>query len=281
MIKELYTCNYLDSRCVNACSYCNYGEKGISLSVSEIAKETDWIKDNNISNQIFIAGSIPEKKYLERLIKSAVISMEKGITPWVEFDTLSYDGLKKLKKEGVNHFILFQETYDVKTYELFHKSTLTKKKFFERLEKIDTAVDVGFENIGIGALFGLTENYVTEIVGLCQHADYLLSKGINVYINAPTINHQNFQKVSDWEIVAIYAQLKRLLPDAKLMLSSRENPEVRDVLFPFVDLIGTGGVTIPGGRTSNLDKNEQFSLLDKRTPKEIRLTLENMGFKVG
>lgn len=290
-VTSLYTCLYITNKCVNDCGYCGFRRSNdltrITLTLDEIKEEAKAIQKQGVTNVILIGGTLPEKQYKDLIIKGTKIVKEIGLIPWIEFENLSKDTLKELH-ELANHFVLFQETYNKERYEKIHRNSPLKKDYFKRLKKIEQVIEAGFENITIGALFGLSTNYVDEISGLYNHAKSLHKKKRNVCISAPTLksapNLSISENISYLEIEKIFTILRLALPEVSLALSGRENIDLRNRLFPIVDQIGTGGIPNPGGRTiykKEYEKGDaQFTLYDTRTPQEVKNYLQDVGVRV-
>ncbi|MBL7051858.1 MAG: radical SAM protein [Nanoarchaeota archaeon] len=289
-IASLYTCFYISNQCANACSYCSYATTNDNLdrrtlSLEQIEKEAKAIKELGVKNVILISGTLPEKSYRDIIVESSKKLFSLGLKPWIEFENLSIGTLNDLSEIGVNHFLLFQETYNSDIYREVHRQSSYKRNFSARLAKGAKAFERGFQNIGIGVLLGLNEDIGFEIDALCRHAKFLNEIGANVSISLPSIKgspDKRFRRPKMQDIEKAYITLKLALPNVSLALSGREAPSLRDRLFPIVDLIGTGGVTSPGGRTLNLDskKSQQFPLTDKRSPRVIKSVLEDLEIEV-
>lgn len=282
--KTLYTCLYITNACINDCSYCGYrrsnGGERTTLVLDEIAQEIDVIKSQGIRNVIVIGGTLPEQRYASLILETTKMLVQQGINPWIEFENLSQSTLAALHNVGADHFVLFQETYDPVLYARVHATSPLKKDYHQRKKAIDDAAEVGFSHIGIGALFGLGDE-ITEVNGLKQHAEALAERGVHVIVSAPTLKHAEGSEFQDYtgDVVALYHLLHKEIPCASLALSARESAEARNQLFPLVEYVGAGGVTIPGGRTINKG-GEQFALADSRSPLEIRRFLNLLGFDV-
>lgn len=290
----LYTCLYITNHCINDCGYCGFRGSNsdlerITLRSSEIENETRVIRASGVTNVILIGGTMPEEQYKLLIINGTKSVRDLGLNPWIEFENLSPESLKQVHKAGANHFILFQETYDRQRYARLHRNSPLKRDYDARLQKVDEAVDAGFSNIGIGALFGLGEDIVFEVLGLYHHAHYLRDKGVGVSISVPTLKPApglsiSPHQVSDDEVAKIYTALRLALPDVSLALSGREEIDLRNKLFPIVDHIGSGGVPNPGGRTTHrevyLRGDTQFRLYDTRSPREIIQYLARRGIEV-
>ena len=292
---SLYTCLYITNSCVNDCGYCGYRGSNkdlerITLTPFQIEDEARAILEMGVTNAILIGGTMPEELY-KGLIVEGTRRIVKGtaLSPWIEFENLSPQTLRHLYEVGARHFVLFQETYNRAKYRRLHSNSPLKGDYDARLRKVDEAVDSGFRNIGIGALFGLQENHVFEVLGLYHHAWYLMGRGVGVCISIPTLKPAPGLSISshgieDEELIKIAATLRLALPDVSLALSARETTELRNRLFPIIDQIGSGGTPNPGGRTSHKAQyrrgDTQFRLSDTRSPREVIEHLATRGIEV-
>ncbi|MFH1072310.1 MAG: radical SAM protein [Nanoarchaeota archaeon] len=293
-VAALFTCLYITNSCENDCGYCGYRESNsdlirITLTSDEISEEARVIQDGGVSNAILVGGTIREERYKQLIIDGTKQVRDAGLHPWIEFENLSPDTLREIHAAGADNFILFQETYDRQRYARLHGRNSIKRDYDVRLQKIDEAIDAGFSNVGIGALFGLNGNDVFEVLGLYHHAQYLKDKRVGVCISAPTLKPApgltiSHQRMSDEEVIKIYTVLRLALPNVSLALSGREKIDLRNRLFPIVDQIGSGGIPNPGGRTSHQEEyrkgDAQFRLFDTRSPQEVTQYLLGRGIEV-
>ncbi len=290
---SFYTCLYVTNACANDCPYCGFRKsnrslKRITLTPDQVAAEAGEIKKLGIRNIILIGGTLPAETYSRLILASTKILAREGLNPWIEFENLPPDILSALPKLGARRFVLFQETYAEK-YQALHKKSPYKEDPEQRQGTISAAVSAGFREIGIGALLGLDENPVTEILGLYRDAKALMQKGIKVSISFPRLTPAPGLSIKqpphglDYLAKSIIT-LRLALPQASLALSGREYPEFRDELFGIVDEIGSSGIPNPGGRTVFKDYyqkgDKQFSLFDLRQPKEIESVLKKRGIAV-
>jgi len=283
----LYTCLYITNFCENDCAYCGFKLSNrigrVKLTKTQIQEELIAIKQLGISNVILLGGTLPEQQYKELFIEGTLQSIELGLVPWIEADNLSLETLRELKHAGANYFVLFQETYDQHMFYQIHKHNRSKNSYAERLNAPQLALQAGFENIGIGALLGLTNNSLKELIGLYQHAKRLLNAGANVCVSFPSLKSLSLG-IDEQVVEKSYVLLRLALPNVSLALSGRESIQLRNELFTVVDQIGTGGVTYPGGRTvykeTYTPEDVQFGLSDSRTPKEVVVSLAELGVKI-
>jgi 2-iminoacetate synthase len=85
--------------------------------------------------------------------------------------------------------------------------------------------------------------------------------------------------VSDTSLVQLICAMRLLLPDAGLVLSTRESAQLRDNLLPLgITQMSAGSCTSPGGYTQKDRSTEQFAIDDNRSPAQICNLLRQRGY---
>lgn len=78
-------------------------------------------------------------------------------------------------------FRVFQESYDPEEYDYYlryaDEDCHNKRDWQFRYDSQVAALKAGFDDVGVGALFGLTRYPLREIFGLQKHAEYIKEKG--------------------------------------------------------------------------------------------------------
>ena len=86
--------------------------------------------------------------------------------------------------------------------------------------------------------------------------------------------------VGDRELTQLICALRLVLPDAGLVLSSREWPAMRDGLHRIgITHTSAGSHTEPGGYEHPGEAEEQFEVADHRSPAEVASSLRAMGYE--
>jgi len=86
--------------------------------------------------------------------------------------------------------------------------------------------------------------------------------------------------VGDPQMVQLMCALRLFLPDAGLVLSTRESRELRDNLLPLgVTQMSAGSKTAPGGYASKPEAEGQFEVSDQRTPDEVAHMIAARGYE--
>ncbi len=190
---HFYGVVYLWDKCCNYCIYCpgavQNREKAIKqgkeyplreLSVKEALEDTKAVMEDGHTHICYLTGSWPgyglfPKKlapYLKAFDKLGLSEIILNIPP----QTL--EGFKILRsavKKTSLQFRVFQETYNKEVYGKVHIAG-PKSNYDFRYESQFRALEAGFDNVGLGALFGLNRYPLEEINGLVNHAEAIKKK---------------------------------------------------------------------------------------------------------
>ncbi|MCQ2181754.1 MAG: [FeFe] hydrogenase H-cluster radical SAM maturase HydG [Bacteroidales bacterium] len=295
MFAPLYLSNY----CVNGCIYCPYHAKNRhiprrKLTQEEIRNEVTALQDMGHKRLAIELGEHPVQNPIEYVIES--INTIYGIHHKngdirrvnVNIAATSIENYRKLKDAGIGTYILFQETYDKKRYEILHPSG-PKSDYAYHTEAMDRARAGGIDDMGIGVLFGLT-GYRYDFVGLMMHAEHMeAALGVGPHtISVPRIrpaddiNPEEFaDAVPDEKFLHIVAVIRCAVPYTGMIISTRESKKVREkVLDLGVSQISGASRTSVGGYTEEERDEEtaQFDLADKRTLDEVVAWLMELGY---
>ncbi len=288
---------YLSNRCVNDCLYCGF-RRGISnnkkrlLNVNEIREETKALISQGHKRLLLVSAEDPavDIDYLEGAIKTVYDTKEGNGSIRrlnVNVAPIGVKDFSRLKDTGIGTYQLFQETYHGDTYTTLHPSG-PKSDYLKRLYACDLAQKAGIDDVGIGALFGLY-NYKFEVLALLFHAMHLEDAfGVGPHtISVPRLEPAQGSDiashppspVSDNELKKIIAVLRLAVPYTGIILSTRENAELRDELFYLgVSQISAGSRTVPGSYSSDKEAQGQFSISDDRSLSEVIEDLAGRGF---
>lgn len=283
---------YTGNVCVNNCTYCSFRRdnkliKRKVLTMNEIAEETTTLLREGHKRVLLICGESPRNNtdYMVEAIRTTYGVKERGGKDYirrinVELAPMEVEDFRKLKAEKIGTYVCFQETYDPVAYQKFHPSDTHKGDYLYRLSVMDRAMEGGIDDVGIGALFGLVD-YRFEVLAMIEHAAHLeRAFGCGPHtVSVPRIESaegapdaENIpHKVSDQDFQKIVAILRIALPYTGIILSTRENDEMRDKLCQYgVSQISAGSRTNPGAYTHEEQQTgSQFSLGDHRSLDEV------------
>jgi len=127
-----------------------------------------------------------------------------------------------------------------------------------------------------GVLLGLSRDLTYELVALSLHVRYLLSRGLEVYISVPRLRQasgaDNGRGVSDEEFVRLVAILSMGMPEAKIVVTTRESSEIQRRVLPMVSVLSAGSSAVApyteAGARFPLEAS-QFEVIDQRPFEEI------------
>lgn len=295
MFAPLYLSNY----CVNGCVYCPYHAKNKTihrkkLTQEEIAAEVVALQDMGHKRLALEAGEHPLMNPLEYILESIKtiysIKHKNGAIRRVNVNiaATTVENYKKLKDAGIGTYILFQETYNRKNYEVLHP-TGPKSDYAYHTEAMDRAMEAGIDDVGIGVLYGL-ETYRYDFTGVLMHAEHLEAKfgcgphtiSVPRICPADDIDTQDFKNVVSDEIFQrIVAILRIAVPYTGMIVSTRESAETRaKVLELGVSQLSGGSRTSVGGyqEEERDEETSQFDVSDRRTLDEVVGWLLDLGY---
>lgn len=296
MFAPLYLSNY----CINGCTYCPYHAKNKhiarkQLSQEEIRREVIALQDMGHKRLALEAGEDPVRNtmdyYLESIETIYGIKHKNGAIRRVNINiaATTVENYARLKDAGIGTYILFQETYNKKSYQELHP-TGPKSDYAYHTEAMDRAMEGGVDDVGIGVLFGLNM-YRYDFVGLLMHAEHLEAAcGVGPHtISVPRICPADDIDVADFSnaipdeiFEKIVALIRIAVPYTGMIISTRESQRVRErVLQLGISQISGGSRTSVGGYVEPEVKEEnsaQFDVTDTRSLDEVVNWLIRMGF---
>ncbi|HWP66741.1 MAG TPA: hypothetical protein VNO26_12585 [Candidatus Limnocylindria bacterium] len=167
----------------------------------------------------------------------------------------------------------FQETYDPAVYARFMGDDAGNPRadYGRRLGNFDRAADAGMWSVNPGVLLGLNPDVGFELAALLAHVRHLLARGLTVYVSLPRLRRANgtaYQAApSDDTLTRIVSVLSFGLPQARVVISTREAPHVQRTLLPVIGVLtpGSPGVApyTETGARFELEAS-QFEVLDHR-----------------
>ena len=287
MFAPLYLSNY----CVNGCVYCPYHAKNKHiprrrLTQEEIRREVIALQDMGHKRLALETGEHPKWSPIEYVLESIKtiysIRHKNGAIRRVNVNiaATTVENYRLLKEAGIGTYILFEETYDRATYERLHP-TGPKSDWAYHTEAMDRAMLGGIDDVGIGALFGLT-NYRYDVVGILMHGEHLEARfGVGPHtISVPRIrpaddiDPKDFpDAVTDEVFRRIVAVLRLAVPYTGMIVSTRESKRSRELVLDVgVSQLSGGSKTSVGGYAEGIEDAEesaQFDISDHRTLDEI------------
>jgi 2-iminoacetate synthase len=309
---RLFAPLYLSNECINNCRYCGFSRDNpilrVTLGLEQVVEEGRHLAREGFRQVLLVAGEHPKfvsQSYLTDCVRVLApdfssISIEVG-----PMEAADYVPIVEAGAEGL---VVYQETYDREIYGELHTSG-PKRDFNWRLDCAERGYNAGFRRIGIGALFGLAP-WEQEAIGLAAHVEYLLKRcwRAQITVSLPRLRPAagEFQpafSITDRELARLICAFRITFPQVGIVLSTRERPELRDVLVSLgVTMMSAGSHTEPGGYTrqgvgslhrtvrgrivapdyqngEDILATGQFDISDERSPAEVAEALRRRGFE--
>ncbi len=242
---------YLSNYCVNSCLYCGFRTENSEsrrkrLSEEELKKEIEALVQQGHKRLIMSYGEHPSSAadYIADTLRIAYeTKVGNGEIRRANINAapMSIEDLKKLAEVGIGTYQVFQETYSHELYKKLHPKGL-KANYRWRLYALHRAMEAEVDDVGIGALFGISD-WKFEVMGLLYHTIDLENKfgGVGPHtISFPRIepavntafNDRTQYRVSDEQFKRLVTAIRLSVPYTGMILTARETPEVRSDVFP-------------------------------------------------
>lgn len=291
---------YLSNYCVNGCVYCPYHAKNKhiarkKLTQEEIKREVIALQDMGHKRLAIESGEDPINNPIEYILESIKtiysVKHKNGAIRRVNVNiaATTVENYRKLHEAGIGTYILFQETYNKKSYEELHP-TGPKHNYKYHTEAMDRAMQGGIDDVGLGVLFGL-ESYKYEFTALLMHAEHLEAAfGVGPHtISVPRIRKADdidpeafYNGIDDDIFAKIVACIRIAVPYTGMIVSTRESEKCRERLLHLgVSQVSGGSKTSVGGYFNPMPENEnsaQFDVEDRRPLDEVIRWLMKLGY---
>ncbi len=285
-VMQLYAPLYLSSECTNRCAYCGFAcDTDIprrSLSVEEAVDNARVLHAEGFRQLLLVTGEAPRSYGVDRIeeVVRALEPLFDSIS--IEIFPMDTGDYSRLAAAGVDGLVLYQETYHRGFYQRVHLGG-RKTDYGWRLDGPHRGGLAGYRSLGLGVLLGLAP-WRTDVLALALHAAWLQRRHwrSRVAVSFPRLVHSErgftaSHTVSDSELIQAMVALRLVLPDAEIVLSTREPATLRDRLVGCcVTRMSAGSRTSPGGYLSD-DPGEQFQAQDTRPPAEVARMLTKRG----
>ena len=256
---RLFAPLYLSNECINNCRYCGFSRDNpilrVTLSLEQVVQEGRYLTKEGFRQVLLVAGEHPKlvsPTYLADCVRALApnfssIAIEVGPMARAEY--------APIVEAGAEGLVVYQETYDRKIYAEMHTSG-PKRDFGWRLDCAERGYEAGFRRLGIGALFGLAP-WGQEAIALAAHVEYLLKRcwQAQITVSLPRLRPAagEFQpafSMTDRELAQLICAFRITFPQVGIVLSTREQAALRDVLASLgVTMMSAGSHTEPGGYT--------------------------------
>lgn len=280
---------YVGNRCSNSCRYCSFrveNNEGVrkTLTPEELTGQVNTLTHQGHKRLILVYGEHPayDAQFIARSVHKVYENKDIRRVN-INAAPFSVEDFRTIKDSAIGTFQVFQETYNRSVY-AFHHPRGRKSDYDWRLTSLDRAMQAGIDDVGLGALFGLSDNWQGELLGLLRHTNHL-EACFNVgphTISFPRITRaegssaQGQYPISDDDFIFIIALLRLAVPYAGLILTARESPAMRDhaIRYGVSQIDGGTKIEIGGYAPQDQDQTQtvgeaQFTINDDRSLSEV------------
>ncbi len=287
---QLFAPLYLSNECQNICTYCGFSLTNKiprkTLTEIEILQEIEVLKSHGFDAVLLVTGEHDKHVGIDYLINAVQLVKQHFSQVSIEVQPLETDDYIRLKNAGVYSVLVYQETYNKDVYKQTHPKG-KKANFDYRLATTDRIGAAEMYKIGLGVLFGLSDDWRTEAIDLANHLAQLQKKywQSKFSISFPRLRpfEGEFEPkahLSEKELLQLICAFRICFPDVELSLSTRERPAFRDIAIECgITSMSAGSKTEPGGY-SNSEALKQFEIHDERTPQQIAEMIQSKNYEV-
>jgi 2-iminoacetate synthase len=286
---HLYAPLYLSNECLTTCTYCGFARalpvERKTLVERDAREEAQHLLRQGFRSLLLLTGEHERNTgvdFLERHLRALaaeVPSLAIEVQVWSERE------YRRLRAAGCEGVVIYQETYHPGRYAEVHTAG-RKRNYRWRLLGPERAGRAGMRRLGIGALLGLSDDWREEAIVTAAHGRFLMRHHwrSQVTVSVPRIrpSASGFQPrvvVSDRDLTQAVCAFRLGMPDAGIVLSTREEATLRDGLHRIgVTHTSAGSQTEPGGYEHPGEAQEQFEIADHRSPAEVAASLRAMGY---
>jgi len=288
---HMYAPLYLSNECLTTCTYCGFAKDLAivrkTLSDDETLGEARFLLERGFRHLLLLTGEhakLTGVDFLEhklRVLAPEVPHLSLEVQVW------SQEEYGRLRDAGCDGIVVYQETYDPDSYARFHLAG-KKRDYGWRLGALERAARAGIRRLGIAALLGLHEPWREDAIATAAHGLFLTRAfwRSEITVSLPRIRpsasgYSPEHPVTDRELAQLVCAFRLLLPDAGIVMSSREEASFRDALVRLgVTHTSAGSHAEPGGYVHPKEAQEQFEVNDTRSPAEVASALRAMGYDV-
>jgi len=286
---RLFAPMYLSNECNNICDYCGFSMNNQiprkTLTDAEILREAGILKKNGFDHILLVTGESAQKVGLDYLTHALDLLRPHFSNLSIEVQPLEENAYARLIEHGMHAVMVYQETYCSKSYARHHLKG-KKTNFDWRLNTADRLGCAGVNKIGLGCLFGLTEDWRTDALFAGIHLDYLEKKywRTSYSMSFPRMRPYEGENIvsvdlKDRDLAQLICAFRIFNHELEITLSTRESQQFRENILPLgITHMSAGSKTNPGGYAEPEESLEQFSVSDERSATEICSMLKGKGF---
>ena len=255
---RLFAPLYLSNECVNNCKYCGFSRDNpilrVTLSVEEVLREAHALKEQGFRNILLVSGEHPKfvsNGYVADCVRALHPEFPSVSLEIAPMDTEEY---RPLVAAGADGLVVYQETYDRRLYAEMHTFG-PKRDFNWRLETPESprrglSAARHWRVVRRGRLAARGHlPWGARCLSLAPLLESAFDR-LSAAFASLCRRIQPPSPIPDRAMVQVLCALRLFLPDAGLVLSTREPAKLRDGLIPLgITMISAGSHTEPGGYT--------------------------------
>jgi len=296
---ETFSPLYITNRCDAECVMCGMRRANQDLERSTadqgtIEEQLEILHQRGLRGVAILTGEYRHgplrREMLARTSKATRAALDRGFTHVLinvgsieedEYDDL-LAGIPRAENGKLSPHVTmctFQEAYEPGIYSKFMGRTPENPRsdYARRLANFDRAADAGMRSANPGILLGLNGDVAFEMLALLAHVRHLQARGLQIYISLPRLRKASGAEhragVTDDQLARIVAVLSAGVPEAKVVISTRERPDIQHRLLPVIGVLTAGSPGVaPYSAADAAFKIEasQFEVADQR-PLEVIL----------
>ncbi len=279
----LFTPIYIANHCDNYCVYCGFNcfndIKRMKLNESQIEHEMQIIAESGMEEILILTGESWSKTPVEYIGMACKIAKKYFRMVGLEIYPVNTKDYAYLHACGADYVTVFQETYDIDTYETMHLHG-RKRIWPYRFNAQERALKAGMRGAGVSALLGLAD-FRKDALASALHVYYLQRKYPHAELALscprlrPIINNDkiNPNDVGETQLCQILCAYRIFLPYVNITVSSRESVSFRDGIVKIAATKVSAGVSTGigdheskynGKQSDYAEGDEQFIIDDDR-----------------
>ncbi len=286
---RLFAPLYLSNECNNVCDYCGFSMHNKiprkTLTDAEILREAGILKKRGIQHALLVTGESSKLVGVDYLANALELLRPHFANLTIEVQPLEEREYAELVRRGMHGVMVYQETYDPISYARHHLKG-RKTNFIRRLDTPDRLGSCGVKKIGLGCLYGLTQDWRLDAYCAGAHLHYLEKRfwKTSYSMSFPRIRPYEGKNLvsadlTDKDLVQLICAFRIFNHELEISLSTRESSLLRKNLVPLgITNLSAGSKTNPGGYSEEIQSLEQFSVSDERSPMEVQSMIRELGY---
>ncbi len=294
----LFTPLYIANYCENYCVYCGFNcynnIKRMKLNLEQIEHEMQIISASGMEEILILTGESRAQSGLHYIGEACKLARKYFRMIGLEIYPVNTDEYAYLHECGADYVTVFQETYDLDSYEQLH--LLGHKRIYPyRFDAQERALRGGMRGVAFSALLGLSD-FRKDALASALHVYYLQRKYPHAEMSLscprlrPIINNDKINPldVHEKQLCQILCAYRIFLPYVGITVSSRESTTFRNGIVKIAATKISAGVSTgigdheskySGKKTEETHGDEQFEIDDCRSLDKMYADISEKGLQ--